>query len=90
MKPDFNGYPEILNELYTEEVFEYDSRKLELALDRVNDVTRDRINFKDTLKLLEVHALQKMHEENVVQIEGIEIFEKPHLTIHNYQKVPAY
>ena len=70
-----------MHEQYTEELFDYDSKKLELALDREPDVTKDRVSFKDSLKLLEVYSLQKIYEDNIVTIDGMEIIEKPQITI---------
>lgn len=45
-------------------VLNYDDKKINLALDRVPDVTRDRVNPKDTLKLLELHAVEKIFTLN--------------------------
>ena len=64
LKPDFKGYPEDPNETYTEDQFDYDQKKLDLTIDRVPDVTKDKVNPKETLKFLEIYAFQKFHESN--------------------------
>lgn len=74
-------------------------------------MTKDRVSPKETLKLLEIYALQKFYEsnpsyfnknqktnnslvlsrnDNIISIEGVEIADRPHLTVQNYQKLPLY
>ena len=77
---------------YLDEVFDYDEKKQDLVLDRVPDITRDTISFKETLTLLELHATQKLHARKIFKIETSSppIFERPMLTRHNFQKSEAY
>ena len=60
-------------------------------LDRVPDVTRDRINPKETLKFLELHAVEKIFTLNLIQLEGVPSFyERPNFTKENFLKSTAY
>ncbi len=73
------------------DILNYDDKKINLALDRVVDVTRDRVNPKDTLKLLELHAVEKLFTPNPIYIEGVPSFyERPNFTKENFMKSPAY
>jgi hypothetical protein len=75
-------------------ILNYDERRLDLVLDRVVDITRDRIvPFKESLVGLELHACQEMHKRQIFHIEGGAsgpIFERPSLNKSNYQKSQAY
>jgi hypothetical protein len=66
-------------------VLNYDDKKINLVLDRVPDVTRDRINPKDTLKCLELHAVEKIFTLNLIKLEGVPSFyERPNFTKENF------
>ena len=53
-------------------------------------MTRDRICPKDSLKLLELNAIEKLFTLNHMQIEGVPSFyERPNFTKENFQKSPA-
>ena len=75
---------------YTEDVLDYDALRFDLVLQRVKDVTKDKISFKETLKNLEICALHKMSIPNEYEIDGIEIEERPEIHSANYNKLPAY
>ena len=59
-------------------------------LDRVPDITRETVAFKDTLLGFELHAVQKLHARQLIKVDGAPIFERPMLTKVNFQKSPAY
>ena len=61
-------------------------------MDRVPDITRDTISFRETFNLLEVHAVQRLHARQIFHIEGASgpIFERPAFNKSNYQKSQAY
>lgn len=87
---DFNGYPDDLDVDYTEEEFDYKQVKLDLAIDGDPFLTKDKVRHKESLKLLEINVLQKMHEESTMAIDGIEIVERPEITLQNLMRVLAY
>lgn len=66
MRPDCNGYPSDYEVEYTDEEFNYDQTKLDLALECDPCLSKDSIRIKDSFKLLEIHALQKLHEESLL------------------------
>ena len=43
---------------YSDEVFDYDEKKQDLVLDRIPDITRDCVSFRNNLALFELHAVQ--------------------------------
>lgn len=49
MRPDCNGYPDDVDVEYTDEEFNYDQIKLDLALESDPCLSKDRIRIKDTL-----------------------------------------
>jgi hypothetical protein len=51
-RADYRGYPSDVNVEYTEEKFDYDQVKTNLIFARVQDVTRDRVSFRETLRTL--------------------------------------
>lgn len=60
-------------------------------LDRVADVTREIVSYRDNMVSLKVQTMKKYYSEQVVQIEGVPaIIEKPNITKLNFNKVPAY
>ena len=89
-KGDFNGYPDELDGEYTLEEFDYNQVKLDLAVDGDPFITKDRVKHKESLKLLEINALQKLHEESTMAIDGIEIVERPEITLQNLNRLPAF
>ena len=69
----------------------YDEIKMNFVLDRETDITRDRVSFKDNLCLLELHAMQKIHNLNLIQMEGVPpFFERPNFTKANFMRSPSY
>jgi hypothetical protein len=61
------------------------------VLDREPDITRDRVSVKESLALLELHAMQKIHTLNLIKIEGVPAFyERPNFTKGNFMKSPSY
>ena len=59
-------------------------------LDRIPDITRETVAFKDTLLGFELHAVQRLHARQLIKVDGAPIFERPMLTKGNFQKSPAY
>ena len=52
-----------------------------MFLDKVPDITRDRINFKETLKILEATAISAAYKESEVIIDDLVIDERPDIEI---------
>ncbi|CDW74407.1 UNKNOWN [Stylonychia lemnae] len=90
MEPICTGYPSDVEAEYTDEEFHYDQKKIDLALDNDPIIKKDSIRIKDSLKLLEIYALQNFYKESTIQIDGMEIVERPEITIQNLNRVPAY
>jgi hypothetical protein len=57
MEPVCTGYPSDLDAEYTDEEYNYDQKKLDLALDNDPCIKKDSIRIKDSLKMLEIYAL---------------------------------
>jgi hypothetical protein len=53
---------------FCNEVLNYNEKKLDLAVDRVPDVTKDTVSFKETMMLLELHAVQKLHRRKLIYV----------------------
>ncbi len=47
-----------VNVEYSDEIFDYDEKKQDLVLDRIPDITRDCVSFRNNLALFELHAVQ--------------------------------
>lgn len=56
-KGDFKGFPDEIDVEYSEEEFDYDQVKLDLTVEGDPFITKDKVNPKETLKLLEINAL---------------------------------
>jgi hypothetical protein len=57
MEPVCTGYPSDLDAEYTDEEFNYDQKKLDLALDNDPCIKKDSIRIKDSLRMLEIYAM---------------------------------
>ena len=72
----------------------YDDKKQDLALDREQpDITRDKVSYRETYSLVELHALKAYFPESVIQIDGlpvIAVVERPSLTKANFRTSPVY
>lgn len=91
MRPDFKGFPSgDLEQYYTEEELDYDDKKTQLTLELVKDVTRDKVNFKESLKSLEIKAVTTLYQDATVQVEQMQIYERPEINTSNYQNLAAY
>jgi hypothetical protein len=90
LEPDFKGYPDEIAESYVEDVLDYSKTRLSLVLDRDHNVTKDRVNFKDSLKTVEVAAIRRLLSTSTLKVDGAEISEKAEITLQNYQKMPFY
>ena len=89
---DFSGVANSdQGEEFVNEVLNYNEKKLDLAVDRVPDVTKETISFKETMMMLELHAVQKLHRRKLINIQGAEnIYERPMLTKSNYMDSQSY
>lgn len=82
MKPDFRGYPNDMDEEYTETTMDYNEKKTELTLNREEEVCKDKIDCKETMKTLIVRALTAMHPGNPsINFDCISICEKPDINV---------
>ena len=77
---------EVVSEEDSSMTFDYDSCKQDNVLDRVLDVTTDRVSFRETYALLEMEAVKKFHPPQLIQIDGLpDIWESPNLNRRNYK-----
>lgn len=54
---------------------------MNLLLDKVQDISRDKISFKETLKILEASAVNHAFKEKAISINDLTIIEKPDIEV---------
>jgi len=71
-------------------VFDYGKEKIELIIDREPNVTRDRVNFKESLKTIEIAAVRKLLGPIEHRIEGTEMSERADVNLQNFERLPLH
>jgi hypothetical protein len=56
----------------------------------VKEVIKDKISFRDTLRSLELKAVQRMYSPAQQNFENFQIEEKPDINFQNFDSFPAY
>lgn len=63
LRPDFSGKIATADADFVDEPLNYDYLKQDLVLDRVSDVTREIVSFRDSMVSLKVHTMKKYFPE---------------------------
>ena len=76
--------------LYKEDVFDYDDKRQGLEIEHEIDVTFNFINYKHTFKLFKAHVVSELYQSQLVKLERNNIYQRPEITIDNYDKFFGY
>lgn len=70
---DFKGEATLLEDesmMGSEDILDYVQQKVLLTIDEMEDISKDRVNIKETLQSIKVAALEKMFPEKKIVVNG--------------------